>query len=335
MQPKFPNDPRLLSPLAQVLELTGKDSEALKVYASLLETNPDLHWVEDRQANILTRLKRYDEARALRARLIARVPQDRQRYADLARIYALQGRPDEYLTWLKTRVEQTPGQSALLQAMVDEYARQKRTDEGWALLHAVMSRHQNDRQILNAYAELLAGNGRGPDATDVLGRLAALSPKDLDAQAEYADSLIASGRNVEAMRVFQQQVARTDISEAERAQMRQLWAQRLDQQGKAADAIAQYREIVKAQPRNYEAISALLRLLRTAGQRDDLIAVCLDLLKQPGYPPALRAQLLDATGEAYEQQNNRAAARLQFRQALQINTKDRTAMEGLRRIGEN
>jgi Flp pilus assembly protein TadD len=318
-----------------VLELAGHDEQALTVYAALLEANPTLYWVEDRQASILTRLKRYDEARALREKQLARSPGERQSYADLARIYTLQGREADYLTWLRSRLEKYPAEPTLQSVLLDEYAHRQRAPEGWAYLHEVMDRHQNDRKALEAYGDTLTGAGRAAEAADVWGRLARLNPKDLEIQTEYADRLTACGRQDEAIRVFQQQVARADISAASRTELRQLWAQRLEQQGKLGDAITQYREIVKAMPNNYEAIAALVRLFRVTNRNEELITTCLDLLKQSNYPAALRVQLFNALGASYEQLNNREVARQNYRQALLLDAKNRVATEGLRRVGTN
>jgi tetratricopeptide (TPR) repeat protein len=334
-QPKSPHDPRLLAPLAQTLELQGKDEQAYMVYVALLQANPDLHWVEDRQATILTRLKRYDEARAMREKQLLRNQDDAQVYADIARIYNLQGKPGGYLAWLKTRAEKKSAQPALLGAIVDEYTRQGKADAGWDYLRELISRHQDDTASLAAYAEVLVRGRRVADVADVRGRLAALNPKDIEAQTEYADSLNACGRKIEAAQVFQTQVARADLPLRDRMALRQLWAQRLEQEGNTIDAISQYQAIARAQPQNIEAVSALVRLLRSAQKPDALIVACTELVKQPQCPPVVRTRLLDTIGLTYEQQNNRGSARIQYRQALQIDPNDRAATEGLKRVGEN
>ncbi len=333
LEPKFPHDARLLSPMAQTLELRGKDDRALKIYAALLQADPTLRWVEERQANIMTRLKRYDDARALREKQIARNPNDMQGYADLSRIYAAQGKSEDYIAWLKTRADKKPGQTVVLSALIDEYTRQPKADAGWAYLRDFTNRHQNDLGVLDAYAKALDRHGRTSDAADVRGRIAALNPKNIPAQEDYIDSLFASGRKDEAAKVLQTQIARTDLTVQDRIELRQMWAQQLEQEGNTKDAIVQYQEIATAQPQNIEAVSALIRLLRASGNRDALIAACADLLKQPGRPSILRTQLLDTMGLAYEQQNKPDAARVEYTQALQIDPQDKPAKEGLTRIG--
>ncbi len=333
LRQKLPKDPRALAPLAQALEAARLYDRALGVYADLHRADPTLAWVEDRQAVVLTILKRYDEARAIREQEVAHNPGSAQAYADLAHIYELQGRSADYLAWLQPRVERSPDDPTLLEALLAAYADEKQPDAGWTALKAMADRHTSDVKVLKAYATVLQRNGRTADYVSATRRIATLSPNDIAAQVEAADALMANGQKAEALAVFKTQIARADLTTAQRLELRRYYAQRLQAQGDVAELTGVYRAILADDPEDAQALTSLVSTLSVAGRYDELVAACTDQLKRPGVPPAMRARLMSCIGAAYEKQNKAAAALAQYRDALKASPDDPVAKEAVKRLG--
>lgn len=328
-----PNDIRIYDPLARAYEQAGQDEKALAAYEALAKREPTFRWVEGRKAVILTRLKRYDAARALYEKQQESNPDDLQVYADLANLYKLEGRPDAFLPWLKARFEKTPASGALLTALLDEFARQQKAEAGWAYLREAAEKRKTDRRFLESYAGLLAQRNRKADALEVARQIAAQNPKDIAAQSTLIAQLDANGKPEEATRINEALVALADLPVSQRTGLRRRLAQRYAKAGRSAEAIAQYQEIVKAVPTDFVSTLTLAQLLTEAGRYTDAASLYLNLSQQNSYPPEMRAQFLVRLGGVYEKQGVKADAIVQYREALKMSPQNAEAAAALKRLG--
>ncbi|HZO88583.1 MAG TPA: tetratricopeptide repeat protein [Chthonomonadaceae bacterium] len=333
LQTEHPTDRRLYDPMARAYEQAGQYEKALAAYDALLKVDPTATWVEDRKAVALIHLKRYAAARSLYEQMLDRNPNSYQTYADLAHVYKLEGKPEAYLPWLQARFEKAPGQRTLMAALIDEYARLKREEEGWAYLHGIAEKHKTDRPFLEAYAGLLTQRNHGAQALDIYRQIADQNPADLAAQTALIDQLDLAGNKAEATRLTEKLAARADLPAAERAVVRRRLAQRYAQEGKTAEAISLYQEIVRTEPNDFLAAAALARLLTTAGREAEAIPLYMNLANQAAYPPEVRAQIRVRLGSLYEKRGNKADAIGQYREALKISPQNAEAAAGLKRLG--
>lgn len=333
LQGKYPQESRLFAPMAQTYEQAGKDEKALATYDALLKVDANAHWAEDKKATVLSRLKRYPEAQAIYVKELDRNPDSYQTYADLARIYQLEGRADAYLAWLQARLDKTPARTNLMAAVVDAYTQQKREDAGWAYVRGMVDRHKTERPVLEAYAGLLSRRERRPEALEVYRQIAALSPNDLDAQTNVADQLDLNGKKEEGNQIYLDLIARPAVKADERLGLRRILASRYVQQGKMVEAIAQLQEIRKTNPNDFLATEAQAQALSSLGRDQEAVPLFASLLKQTDYPPAVRAQIHDAIGGIYEKQGRKTDALGEYREALKLNPDDPKAAQGLKRLG--
>lgn len=329
-----PQDVALLTALALALRQAGRDADSLEVYDTILKSDPHLSWASDYKAVALIHLKRYPEARALYAAQLDRNPQNRQTYADLANVYKEEGKPDDYLTWLQPRFEKTPANPVLMAVVLDEFVRMKRADAGYAYLKEVADRHKTQRAVLDAYASLLAERGKRAEAVEIYRQIAALAPKDLAAQLMLADQLDMNTRKDEAAKIYQALIARPDLPADQRLNIRRRFAQRSVLQGDREEAIRQYLEVVKANPKDFEATAELALTLVAAHRENEAVPYYRKLTTETAYPPEVRADIFSKLGDIYAQQNHKPEAIAQYREAQKLNANDPAAAQGLKRLGE-
>ena len=329
-----PQDVSLLTALALALRQAGRDADAIEVYDAISKNDPLLFWVYDYKALALIHLKRFPEARALYVTQLNKSPQNRQTYADLANVYKEEGKPDDFLNWLQPRFAKTPANSVLMAVVLDEFIRQKRADAGYAALKEVVDQHKTQRPVLQSYAALLSERGKRTESVGVYRQIAALAPKDLIAQITLAEQLDADTQKEEASKIYRALVARPELSAEERLNLRRKFAQRSVLQGDRDEAIRQYQEVVKANPKDFEATSELAMVLAVSNRENEAIPYYVKLSMETGYPAVVRADLFSKLGDIYARQNRKPEAIANYREALKLNANDPAATEGLKRLGE-
>ena len=327
-----PDNSQLLTPLAQTLELSGKDEEALKIYQTLLKSNPSLSWVPNREANILERLKRYPEAEAVRESQIKKDPTNASYYSELAHLYSVQNRTPDWINWLKERIQKTPANPELIGSLLSAYDSIKQKDTGVKYIDQLADHYHDDHLALEAYVQAYMAQGDKAGALTMMQRLVKLLPDDVPTLTSYADLLADNGHRRQAETIYLNQIARSDISKLVRAQLRSQLAQRLQLEGDARGAIAQYQAILVDNPYDSDTIANLITLLQSGNQTDSIITLCTNLLQKPGQPAFMRAQLYGYLGAAYEKQKNIAEAISQYQAALNAFPKYPAALSALQRL---
>ena len=329
---KYPRDPRLAEPLAQSLELTRDDARALAVYDALLKATPDDPLTLDKKAVVLTRLKRYDDALAVRQRLVVRTPREYQSYANVGYLYTLKGQPDAYRQWLIARAQATPAQLPAQAALIDAFVQQKKEDEGWQTLRGIVAKHPADPDVQEAYIAVLAQHNRMADALALRRQIAKDYPAELEAQTRLNGLLLANGSIDEADALLTTYVARPGLSAATRLQARNVLAQQLAAHDKTEPAIAQYRQILQAAPRDFAATLALGRLYIAAGRAPDALALYETNAQEEKSPPVLRAYFLTLAGDINARQGQTGQAQEHYQRALRLNPQSKEAAQALQKM---
>jgi len=327
-----PKDKQVLTELAQVYRQAGQDTKALAIYDALQGLDPTLRWVDDAKAVVLTNLKRYDDARALYIRQITRDPENRQNYANLANLWAKEGKREGFIDWVKPRFEKTPSNLTLMGVTLDEYTRQKREEEGWAYLKSVIEKNSAQRPVLEAYANLLELRQKRAESLAVYRRIAEANPSDISAQSQLADQLDFNNQKEEANQVYVALIARTDVPDTVRQSVRRQLGARYARQAKWADAVAQYQELVKQNAKDFDAAMTLGTILVQAGREADAIALYAKVLTEKDFPAVVYVDAHNRLGALYEKQNNKPEAIRQYQEALKLDKDDTIATDGLKRL---
>ena len=334
MQRDFPKDNRYLNQMAMTYRQAGQDENALRTYDALLAVDPRALWALDQKAVILTHLKRFSEAKAIYEKQLLKIPENRQMYADVAYVFSEEKRPDEFLTWVTPRFEKTPANSTLMAVVLDEYVRQKQEEKGWDYLKSVIEKHKSERPVLDTAVSLMNQRNRKEDALAIQRRIAALSPKDLNAQTNLADQLATAGHSEEAFKLYKELIARTEITPAQRLLMKRQFARTAAQTGNKDVEIAQLKLIVQEVPDDYDAATTLALRYIADKREADAIPLYLKLATSEVYNPRVRAQIRVKLGELYEKIGQKENAVAQYKEALKLNVNDVAATTALKRMGE-
>lgn len=328
----FPKDARVLAPLALAYRQAGQDENAIKVYDELLLVDPRASWARDQKAVVFTHLKRFDDARALYESQLVQNGQNRQLYANIAFVFQSEGKPDAFLNWAKPRFEKDPENATLMSVVLDEAIRQKKEEQGWALIRAAVDKHIGKRALLESAALLMIQHGKKEDALGIYRRIATQFPKDLTAQIALADQLFAAGQKDEATKMYVGLIARTDIGLSEKLNIRRQFARCCEEQGNSHEALAQLEEIVKADPNDFDSTTRLALQLEAAGRGIEAIPLLRNLAGREIYTPVVRAQIYDKVGALLVKKGEKAAAETEYRKALTLNPKDTVAEAALAQL---
>ena len=332
---KYPNEPRFATPLAEALEQSHDDARALALYNAQLKAQPDSILLLDKKAIVLTRLKRYAEARAVREKIVERQPTDYQSYANIGYLYDVEGKPELYRQWLTARVAKSPTLLPAMAALVDAYVKQKQEEEGWKVVRGIVQQHPNDVDAQETYVDALSQHNRLPEAIEVRRLLARQNPKDPELQTRLAELLISGGQKDEADKVLTAYVERAAVPADARLQVRIFLAKQLNAEGKNTEAIAQYQKLAQAAPENLSFLFTLGGLLVQSGRDEDAIRLYSAQAKKDTAPPVLRARFFTLIGDIYSREGHKTEAQAQYQQALRLNPQNKEAAVGMQRLASS
>lgn len=143
-----------------------------------------------------------------------------------------------------------------------------RLHEAEPLLRERLKRDPYDYAAIRMMAELAARVGRPGDAESLLRRALELAPGFDAARANLATLLHRQHRAAEALSLLDEMAAGSDLANAHR----NLRAAALGRIGGYREAIAIYRDVLDATPRQPKLWMSIGHLLKTVGDRDESIA---------------------------------------------------------------
>ena len=298
----------------------------------LLKSDPKLTWIPGRQAQILVRLKRWNEARALLEKQLASHLDDYQAYADLGRVYAEEGKPDGYLDYLKAQLEKFPFRRTLMAVTLDQYVIRKQEEAGWTLLRETADKHGKERIVLEAYARLLADRKKSAESLGIWRKIAAIAPKDIPAQTELIAQLDRNNFADEATKLLESLDQRADLTAEQKRPLRSQLAARYVQANRKEDAVKLYQTVIKQAPDDVESTSELANLYVTLGREADAIPLYRNLRERTSYPPNVRAQIAVRAAELLEKQGKKAEALTEYKAAMRLDPNAQNAVEAIKRL---
>jgi tetratricopeptide (TPR) repeat protein len=328
-----PNDSRVFSPLAQLYDQTSQFEKGLAMWRALVKADKNAEWANDHVATDLVRLKRYGEARTVYMAELDVHPQNAQTYADIGHTFELEGKLEEYLPLLQKRLQKTPAELSLMAAVLAEYTRLKRPDEGWTELQKTADASADPAAADTSLALLYLKAGKQPEGLAEYKRIADRKPEDYNLRSVYAQQLYANGQTEEAIKTFNQILARKDVpKEAQIPIRRQLMAW-YEQDKKHQDAIAQARAILALMPGDFGATVTLADLLNANGGEAEAANLFLEVSKNETYPANIRSQLHVRVGDIYLKLNRQADAVAQYQEAVKLDPKNGNATAALKKAG--
>lgn len=184
------------------------------------------------------------------------------------------------------------------------------SSEAIALMQRASAQAPNDAVLANALGLVLHANARDAEAAAVLRRAHELAPQSADIACNLAQLLAALGRGDEAISVLEQATVATPEHRASRTALAELLLRR---RSRIADAIAHLRHILRADPGDAWAWSALAEIEQTRFDAAD-IAALERLYASAGAAFEARVRAGFALARAYEQAADHTRAIATYRQ---------------------
>lgn len=242
-------DPGNREALRKVIGLAtsrGAYREAMSWINSGLRREPQSTELLLLKLELLEYERQYTEAATVAGNLWQRDPSNadiRQRYTELkvasARYYTGQQQYEQALAELREAQRASPGDTLVLEAMVNSYAAQREYDKALASLDEFMAVSGNDDLVLKR-ASLLADAGRYDESADVLEGLIARHPGEARYVTAYTENRLLAGS-------------------------------RLLQQDEFRLAAGQLRAVLNSDPDNRDALNYLVNLYSGANQPDSAL----------------------------------------------------------------
>jgi len=276
----------------------GDLQKAIELYSEAIKRDPDLWQAEYQRGNAYIALNKLPEAKAS----ITRVAEQLKQFAD-----------SPELKQIAARVQTTLGEIALAESNVAEAEtafrrtlelnpQSARAHSGLAEIHLAKNKH--DDAITEAKAALAAGDdraatylllgiartqsGKYADALPSLDEAARRDPKNKLAFLYRAEAFIAQNKVNEAIADLRAALA---LDPATQTRLR--LARALAQVRQSDEAIKLYQEVLKDDPANSEAQTAMAVALIESGKGGEAIAQLESLVKAEPNRASLRAQLAE------------------------------------------
>lgn len=331
--PKYPKDSRLFGALASACEVAQQDEKALTYYRRYLQILPKEAWVKTRLTTILTRLKRYAEARAIYEQMIEAQPFNEQFYGDLLQNYVLENRRPAYLEWVMARLERSPTDAILLSVVYEEVEKQKGAEKALAFLNDFGAKRKANRKTQEACIEVLQRHYRNEEALLLLREVAGRYPNDSVAEQALIAALDKMGKKEEATQILIGLTKRKDLTADIRVGFVRQLAMRYLEMGEKEKAFPLLQEVVKVRADDYQALSIVAQMLQAKGREEELIPIYTNIIKSPAYPVTVKSEVRKRLGAFYEKKGNKQEAIAQYKAALELTPDDAALREALKRLG--
>ena len=330
-----PKSVEVLTALGEVYQQTSQDEKALATYNAIVAENPNLHWVQDRRATMLVKLKRFAEAEAIYTKEIdTPAGANRQIYEDLFHAYTAEGHPEKCLAFIKPRLEKAPANNNLMAVTYDQYVREQHEAEGQAYISALIERSKPYRRAAQeAYAEILQVHRHNDKSLAIYKSIATEFPKDLLAQINLVNQLDYNGLADEANRIYTEQISRPDLAKDQRKSLKRQLADRYVRQNHLALAEALYRDLYDSNNADFDAAMRLGALVEKRSG-DDGLAFYTKLLGIASYPSIVIVDIHNRMGAILEGQKKGAEAIAHYRETLKLDPDNSIATAGLHRLGK-
>lgn len=245
---------------AETLEIQGKPDDARAEYEALLTLVPENSAARLHLARLFRQSKKWDEARAGYLKVLEVQPTNTEALNGLAAIYDEEKRPEAWIAFLEAQIRRAPTQTGLLPVYEEASVRAKRQTEMLTFLKDVNATVPPNRDFLNAYAALLNRQGKTDAALDVFRRITRLSPDDYALRTLIGKQYAATNRIPEAIQVYEEIILMKGVPVATLTETRIAVALLYERNGQNALALAQYREVLRVEPKNTTALDGMKRL---------------------------------------------------------------------------
>jgi tetratricopeptide (TPR) repeat protein len=267
-----PNEPRVLSLLAEALVETGDYAAAAARLQEAARVDPDDPEVHFRLGSVLTEIGRTEEAIASYEESIA-LAASPDAHVLLGMLLADIGRNAEAVTHYESALVLDPASVDAHYNLGVELGKQGRHGDAAAHYRAALEQDPDHIEAANNLGAALFAQGKATEAIGYFERILRVDPTDVQARGNWAMALTAEGQVGEAIRVLEDGIARSPEAPALANQLAWLRAATPEERwrdGKEAVRLAELAcALTKQQNPNY--LDTLAAAYAEVGRFDDAV----------------------------------------------------------------
>jgi tetratricopeptide (TPR) repeat protein len=307
-----PDDLATGSTVAQILVSTGRNADAEKVLAALIERAPDQRGLNYNYAQVLTKLGRGNESKQYLERVVQLDPTFGPAILQLVDIYQKEGDWGRAADLLEPLVAEDPLNLDLRRQQAYFYLRGGKPEKARAAFSALVEADPKDTRALFYLGETLTELNQFDEADRIYRSLLEKTPNDPDLLASYALSQIAQRHYDDATKTFQALLAIDRIPDNLQVLAKTQLALIALQNGDLDAAIAQSREVLVFRDRpNGQAVSIALDAYKKQKRYREGVELLQPLVDQYAGDPFVNARYIEMLVRVGDKHRAEQAARTQ------------------------
>ena len=298
--------------IAQVYLSSGRNAEAEKVLATMLERVPDHRLLNFTYAQVLTKLGRGDESRKYLERAVEVDPTFGNAIMQLLDIYQKSNEFKRAADILQPLINEDPANLDLQRQQALFYLHAGESEKARAEFKSLVAADPKDTRSLYYLAEALSDLEQFEESDKIYRQLLEKTPDDTDLLASFGLSQIGQKKLDDAAKTFETLLKQPDVPDNLVVLAKTQLAYIALQRGQYAAAIEAARPLMVFNDRiNAQAINIALDAMRKQKHYADGIALLQPLVDKFGSDPFVNARYVEMLARAGEKDRARAAAATQ------------------------
>jgi tetratricopeptide (TPR) repeat protein len=310
----YPDDLATGMAVTQILLSTGRNADAEKVLAALLERAPDQRGINFTYAQVLTKLGRGNESKQYLERAIEVDPTFTPAVLQLVDLYEQENEFAKAAAILQPLIAEDPMNIEQQRRQGYLWLRAGETEKARAVFKTLTDADPKDARSLYYLAETLNDLGQFADADKIYRRLLEATPDDPDILASYGLSQMGQHKFEDASKTFQAMLKLADLPENLQVLAKTQLAYIALQNGNYAAAVDEARPILVFRDKpNPQAVNTALEALKKQKRFADAVTLLQPLVDKYSGDPFVNARYVEFLLRAGERDRARVAAATQMK----------------------
>src|SRR5438034_443789 len=300
--------------ISQIFLSTGRNAEAEKVLATMLERAPDHRLVNFTYAQVLTKLGRGDESRKYLERAVEVDPTFGQAIMQLIDIYQKSNEFARAAEVLQPLINEDPANLDLQRQQALFYLRAGDAEKARTSFKMLVEADPKDARSQYYLAEALTDLEQYEESDKIYRKLLEKTPDDTDLLASFGLSQIGQKKLDEAAKTFETLLKQADIPDNLKVLAKTQLAYIALQRGQYATAIDAVRPLIVFNDRiNAQAINIALEAMKRQKRYADAVAFLQPVVDKFASDPYVNARYVEMLARAGEKDKAKLAAATQVK----------------------
>lgn len=310
----YPDDLVTGMAVSQIYLSTGRNAEAEKVLATMLERAPDQRALNFTYAQVLTKLGRGDESRKYLERAVEVDPTFGNAVMQLVDIYQKSSEFERAAEVLAPLIADDPANMDLQRQQAFYWLRAGQAEKARAAFKTLVDADPKDSRALYYLAEALNDLDRYEESDKIYRQLLEKTPDDADILASFGLSQMGQKKLDDAAKTFETLLKQTDVPEGLKVLAKTQLAYVALQRGQFNAAIEGARPLFVFGDRvNAQAINIALEAMRKQKHYTEAVALLQPLVDKFASDPYVNARYVEMLARAGEKDKARLAASTQVK----------------------